>query len=207
MHLFVYIDRIQLSSKSAENSAAHDTQKDFARRLQAYQDANNVDNDDATVVFFEKRAKVHSIDIDVGSQSVDEIVAAITTYIESSGKVANYHPNREELAEAKAQAEREADTKAAAEAKRKADEAAELANTHQEDEKRHTDLLDEVKQQEAELLEARTAPLRAYLVETVIPSLTEGLLQVSKAEPEDPVDFLASFLFKKSLTEDETRTD
>ena len=44
--------------------------------------------------------------------------------------------------------------------------------------------------QESALLEARSAPLRKYLIENVIPTLTQGLLEVAKAKPKDPVDFL-----------------
>ncbi len=50
--------------------------------------------------------------------------------------------------------------------------------------------LDEVMRTEATLLEARSAPLRKYLMDNVIPSLTQGLLEVAKAKPKDPVDFL-----------------
>ena len=48
-----------------------------------------------------------------------------------------------------------------------------------------------------DVLEARSKPLRAYLMETVIPALTEGMLEVVKVQPEDPIDYLADFLFKK----------
>lgn len=44
--------------------------------------------------------------------------------------------------------------------------------------------------QEAVLLEARSAPLRQYLMDTVIPSLTKGLMEVATIKPKDPVDFL-----------------
>jgi adenylate kinase len=32
----------------------------------------------------------------------------------------------------------------------------------------------------------------------VIPTLTEGLIEVTKVRPEDPVDFLAEWIFKKN---------
>ncbi len=51
--------------------------------------------------------------------------------------------------------------------------------------------------EEMALLEARSMPLRNYLMETVIPALTEGMLEVVKLQPEDPIDFLAEFLFQK----------
>ena len=59
-------------------------------------------------------------------------------------------------------------------------------------------LLAEIKRQEMELLEARSQPLRRYLMKNVIPSLTEGLIETCKVMPEDPIDYLAEYLFKVS---------
>jgi adenylate kinase len=49
-----------------------------------------------------------------------------------------------------------------------------------------------------ERAQARSAPLRAYLMAEVIPSLTEGLIEVTKVRPEDPVDYLAEWIFRKN---------
>ena len=57
--------------------------------------------------------------------------------------------------------------------------------------------------QEQELLEVRSIPLRNYLMQNVIPTLTEGLIEVCKLKPEDPVDYLAEYLFKNNPVEDE----
>merc|ERR1712032_514042 len=58
--------------------------------------------------------------------------------------------------------------------------------------------LDELARQEMEVLEVRAMPLRNYLMENVIPTLTEGLLEVCKVQPDDPVDYLAEWLFKNN---------
>lgn len=64
-----------------------------------------------------------------------------------------------------------------------------------------------VKAAEAQLLEARTAPLRAYLLSNIIPHVTAGLADVVKAGPGvDPVDHLAGFLLAvASQLEDSSR--
>lgn len=36
-------------------------------------------------------------------------------------------------------------------------------------------------------------------MDNVVPILTEGLIEVCKITPEDPVDHLAEYLFKRSL--------
>ena len=48
----------------------------------------------------------------------------------------------------------------------------------------------------------RSIPLRNYLMQNVIPTLTEGLIEVCKLKPEDPVDYLAEYLFKNNPVED-----
>uniref|UniRef100_A0A8L0DMN8 Adenylate kinase 7a n=1 Tax=Oncorhynchus mykiss TaxID=8022 RepID=A0A8L0DMN8_ONCMY len=52
--------------------------------------------------------------------------------------------------------------------------------------------------QEHELLEARSAPLRNYLMNYVMPSLAEGMMECCKAKPDDPVDFLAEYLLRNN---------
>lgn len=42
------------------------------------------------------------------------------------------------------------------------------------------------------MLEAKTLPLRNYLMKYVMPSLSEAMLECSKIKPEDPVDFLVA---------------
>lgn len=53
----------------------------------------------------------------------------------------------------------------------------------------------EVKQQEFEQLEARSIPLRNYLMKHVMPTLSKGLIDCCKVRPDDPVDYLVSFMF------------
>lgn len=40
------------------------------------------------------------------------------------------------------------------------------------------------------MLDAHSIPLRNYLMRHVMPTLTEGLIEVCKIRPEDPVDYL-----------------
>lgn len=55
-----------------------------------------------------------------------------------------------------------------------------------------------MRKQEQEVLEAQSIPLRNYLMKHVMPTLTAGLIDVCKVRPEDPVDYLAEFLFKQN---------
>ena len=47
-----------------------------------------------------------------------------------------------------------------------------------------------VKQEEQEMLETHSIPLRNYLMRHVMPTLTQGLIEVCKVKPDDAVDYL-----------------
>ncbi len=51
-------------------------------------------------------------------------------------------------------------------------------------------------------METRSLPMRQYLVDNVLPLLTKGLLEVGRLRPEDPIDFLAEYLFKNDAKAD-----
>ena len=54
-----------------------------------------------------------------------------------------------------------------------------------------------LKEQQASLEEA-ALPLRTFLMRHIMPTLTEGLMEVCHNRPEDPVDFLAEYLFQNN---------
>ena len=51
-----------------------------------------------------------------------------------------------------------------------------------------------IKEQEARQLEVKSQPIKDYLMKYVVPTLSEGLLEVCKLEPEDPIQYLADYL-------------
>ncbi|CAG9785120.1 unnamed protein product [Diatraea saccharalis] len=53
-----------------------------------------------------------------------------------------------------------------------------------------------MREEEEAALAAAGEPMRNYLVHNIFPTLTPALLEVAKLRPEDPVDFLAEYLFK-----------
>lgn len=57
-------------------------------------------------------------------------------------------------------------------------------------------ILDELQKEEESLLQAQCEPLRHYLMMHVFPTLTHGLLEIAKIKPDDPIDYLAEYLFK-----------
>ena len=125
--------------------------------------------------------------------------AAIDSYVTRFGRAFNYHPTEEavkaqvarRLADKRAQAQQQQ-----AERVQRARAAAEQrAQREIEDARRR----EEVLLQDAQLVEASSLSLRKYLITHVVPTLVDGLLDVCKAEPEDPVDHLAEYLFKAAV--------
>lgn len=47
-----------------------------------------------------------------------------------------------------------------------------------------------MKEEEEEILAAESMPLRHYLIKFIFPVLTNGLIEVAKVRPEDPIDYL-----------------
>ncbi|KAJ8972901.1 hypothetical protein NQ317_019617 [Molorchus minor] len=48
------------------------------------------------------------------------------------------------------------------------------------------------------ILAAQSEPLRFYLMKYIFPTLTQGLIEVARLKPDDPVDYLAEFLFREN---------
>lgn len=53
------------------------------------------------------------------------------------------------------------------------------------------------------MLDERSQPIRQYLMDNVVPHLTEGLIELCKKVPEDSIDHLANFLLERADQIDE----
>eukprot|EP00644_Phytophthora_capsici_P007581 jgi/Phyca11/131335/e_gw1.104.8.1 len=135
---------------------------------------------------------------DHGYRDAATFAAPIQRYMEQGGRAPrNFHPTLAEMREQRQAAEklaREAEIRAAQHTREQdaQEEAAQQAKLARERAR-----LELLQREEAELLETRAKPLRTYLMDTVLPALTEGMLEVVKVQPTDPIDYLAEFLFRK----------
>jgi adenylate kinase len=59
---------------------------------------------------------------------------------------------------------------------------------------------DDIKEKERKNVEMLSGELRSYLLDNVIPLLSQGILEVCQKLPDDPVDYLAEFLFERSIS-------
>jgi len=115
------------------------------------------------------------------------------------GKPFNFHPTDEEK-EAKRVLE-ETESKERAETEKVEAEIREKEEREQRDLKQKADVArkEQVLSDDQHLVDACALPLRKYLMQNVIPPLVEGLLEVCKSKPDDPIDYLSEYLFKVSL--------
>lgn len=198
----------QLSEEEAEATA--NTQSAFETRHAAF--ASHIDA--IATVFEQKKNATEDKDGDDGIEvlelhlesedafrNTETFHDAIKKYLEQGGKTSkppcNFHPTRDEIRHMQREFE----------AKRLEEDAKARQLAAEQDEKDAADQearvaaerarLELIQREETELLEARAKPLRAYLMDTVLPALTEGMLEVVKVQPDDPIDYLAEFLFKK----------
>lgn len=175
----------------------HNTEEGLLRRLAQYRADNT---EDETVLNYFDEFEIHPEHFDAttkeaGEEEKHHVAGEIVRLL---GEPRNYGPTPEEIEERKrlateARLRREREEEEERE-RREADEALE----RRKNEEMWAAKLREVKQQEYEQLEARSVPLRNYLMKHVMPTMTQGLVECCKIRPDDPVDFLAEYLFKNN---------
>jgi len=149
------------------------------------------DRDNKFLRALEKQQKGTEKAADETQQEVDPSLAQHT----DGGAAAE--DDEDELAEIMRQEEEENRRKVAeeAESKSKEGEEAEKRRAKEASDMAKAEL---IKQQERDLLDTRSQPIRQYLMDNLVPFLTQGLIELCKKVPADPVDNLADFLLKKA---------
>lgn len=173
------------------------SEEDFRRRTLEYRQANLAeDGRPGSREFFTEISGTRVLELDVDSSTDEEAFQAVCIYLEAKGQFFNYLRSDEELArESQAKLERgEAEAEELSRLEQEELEAAEkdLQLQRGEREAQRKRVLAEA---EAAQLEAEATPLRKYLLQNVVPTLTRGLTEVCKEQPEDPIEFLAQYLF------------
>jgi adenylate kinase len=125
------------------------------------------------------------------NSNFDELTALI-------GKPHNYGDSKEDLTRKQTEEQitmEKEDERRRQESKEKLQREAELAKIL---DLNWRERIDKLVQEEKSILETQTVPFREYLMKNILPTLTQGLVQVVKLHPSDPVDFLAQFLFSQT---------
>lgn len=182
----------------------HNNEEGFKRRLAAYR-TNNVDNMDNSLLAFTEEVTTMNNDQAIIKELVctemDIPETILPQLIDFLGEPRNYGPSAEEIAEEmkkKKQAEEESKKKQQSQVEQAAMQEEQAKQQREQVRKRDAQRLLDIEQHEKEMLQIKSEPLRQYLMANVIPVLSRGLIEVCRVQPEDPVDYLATWLFKNS---------
>ncbi|CAL8316201.1 unnamed protein product [Boreogadus saida] len=191
-------ERAQSLPQGAAEEAGY-TREAFVPRLAQYRLTTSLEE---TLWDYFDEQEIHPVHIEVTFDD-PESEAVLKMITEAVGEPKNYGPSEAEVAEKArrlAAAQLEARALGAVEKRRRDEvELGEMAAKHEEWKRNR----EEVKRQERELMEARSLPLRNYLMKYVMPSLSQAMLDCCAQKPEDPIDYLAEHLLQ-NVTEDST---
>ncbi|CAL8285613.1 unnamed protein product [Lota lota] len=167
----------------------------FLQRLATYRE-NNME--DVTVLNYFDELDIVPHYIEITDSDDPEYLLATEQIVQAVGPPRNYAPSSQEVAEedrkrAEEELMQQAQTRAEVE-RHEAQEEEERARSWEE----WCTLLEAEKDETNRLLDAESLSLRNYLMEHVMPTLTPGLLQCCNERPEEPLDFLAEYLFKNN---------
>ncbi|XP_011694075.1 PREDICTED: adenylate kinase 7-like [Wasmannia auropunctata] len=173
----------------------HYTEEHMLRRMREYRERNTDDN---TPLQLFDEMEIHPLVIFVETDTCPDMFPTVYRCLEKLGEPRNYGPTAEEMEVARKRAEAEKRAAEVAEELRKEREILECKRRREEKMMEWTNLMEKLKQEEEERLCILAEPLRHYLMKYVFPTLTEALIEVANLRPEDPIDFLAEYLFKKN---------
>lgn len=167
---------------------------DFDAAMKAYVASNLTEDIHSLTDFFQDVVNTGVFNLPVAGKDEEELFESTRIYLESQGRPFNYLPTEEDVAkgirEQRAMKIAKAAEEAAAASQKKDTGEAKLL----EEERRHAKRLQIIAQHEAEHLTLQDMALRDYLITYMVPSLTEGLIEVCKVLPDNPVDYLANYI-------------
>lgn len=193
-----YIQRRVKDLAEERIKGTHWNAKDLIRRNKIYRQINNSPIGDPALIDFFIKWEI-SVMTENCNEEQTRLVEACKIFIERNGKPNNYMTFDEEDEKVRiAKVEEQVKEKQAQIADIEEREEYVERQWRKQKESYTKSRFDQIKEQERDLLDAKSQPIRAYLLDNVVPILKDGLIEVCKNQPEDPVDFLAEFLFKEA---------
>lgn len=191
------MDRFR-NKKEEELINTHYNLVDMKRRLKEYKDNNESVYGELACIDFFQLQNIKKLELDCFKMP-KEIQESVKVFIERSGPINNYleaHLKKEDLysdilKEEMGGLETDFDKRI------KVNEYYEKLQKKEVFEY-NKQKIEELKAKERKVLEDKSQDLRYYLTENVIPILSQGILEICRKCPEDPVDELAKFLMEKS---------
>ncbi|XP_013867311.1 adenylate kinase 7 [Austrofundulus limnaeus] len=167
----------------------------FTRRLAAYRERSA--EDDSVSDYFVDR-DVALLHLKVSSSEEQDCWLMMQQIFDTLGPPRTYGPNTWEVQEERRRETEKKMKEAEERAREEQREAEEEARSRAARWEEWTLCLQEERLREEQEMEEQSGPMRSYLMEHVMPTLTRGLIECYRRQPENPVEFLAEFLFKNS---------
>ncbi|XP_068993629.1 adenylate kinase 7 [Neodiprion pinetum] len=178
-----------------EIQGTHYTEEHLIRRFREYRERNTDDN---TPLQFFDEMEVHPLFIWVEDDPCPNMFSSFNLCLKKIGRPRNYGLEAEELADLQKRMAAEAKAAVIAETERQVAEELNRKAKREEKMMEWTNLLEKLKEEEESRLCIMGEPLRHYLVKYIFPTLTQGLVKVAELRPDDPVDYLAEYLFREN---------
>ena len=195
------LQRIKNSLPEAYAQGSHYNETDMKRRNAAYRKANNsaVAEPPLKLFFEEQKIQLHQ-ELNCTNTPAEQVLKSLKIYIERFEKPFNYMTFDQESEKAHVAEQRVINDQKKQEAVEALDREEIVEREVRRQKEAYTkQRLEQIKDYERDILDQKSQPIRQYLMDNLVPILTEGLLEVCKRTPEDPVDYLSEYLFRRSL--------
>jgi len=178
----------------ARSKKKHDI-NDFERDMELYTATNLDDSKPSLTDFFQDFCRLGVFNLPIAGKDRDDMFESTRIFMEKLGRPFNYLPTEEEVAAEilARQAEKE-DMIAAEELVRSRSLRDEGDKDERAQRERHLERMRLIEDYEEQRQHLEALPLREYLMQNIVPTMTEGLIEVCKVVPENPLDYLAIFL-------------
>eukprot|EP00928_Gymnodinium_smaydae_P056327 TRINITY_DN39723_c0_g1_i1.p1 TRINITY_DN39723_c0_g1~~TRINITY_DN39723_c0_g1_i1.p1 ORF type:complete len:762 (+),score=230.54 TRINITY_DN39723_c0_g1_i1:91-2376(+) len=146
--------------------------------------------------FFQRHARREVLNLPIAGKDPDDMLESVRIYMDGSalGRPFNYLQSEDDVAAQLLAAKAERDAADAAERAEVARREAEDKSAEEEEALMNKRRLQIIAAHEEECRKLQAIPLRAYIMDYITPTLTEGLVEVCRVFPDDPTDYLASYL-------------
>ncbi|XP_039281957.1 adenylate kinase 7 isoform X2 [Nilaparvata lugens] len=176
--------------RNSEDENQELSEKDIVQQVSTYREMNA---DNGILLFFDE-LEIYPHILNIENDITPNMCVVTRKLMTLIGKTANYES---ETLEQLLKASREAQLKQREEIKQAKDHEFKKLKDDLIREKleRWAADVDRMKEEEEEILIKESLPARHYLMKFVLPTLTKGLIEVARVKPNDPIDYLAEYIF------------
>jgi len=147
--------------------------------------------------FFQNVMNLDIFNLPIAGKDEEELFESIRIYMEKMGRPFNFLQSEEEVAVEVAKRREDKDAAIAGEVAAKEEQQAnQEADKEKESKQCHQKRMRTIAKYEEERQKIQDMPLREYCMKYMIPDLTEGLIEMCKVLPENPLEYLANYLEK-----------